>query len=452
MTTNILTKIKKYLWLTGVSVSVLLISILLSIKIGYSGDIIKGVVIGVGLVTGLMMVILFLISPRVPILIFYAIRPSLGSLMEPALISGTSISIALGAPLRAILLLGGILYLLISRTNIFRKPGGLLYPLFLLVTLLSTFNSMDFISALREWGKILSYFIIFAILTNIGTKKEDIPYFLIVLIISLLVPMTVGFYQLVSGTGLYKAGFHRITGTFHIPNEYAAYLIFPLLIGIAFSLDNTLSMIQRSGFAFLALGVALSLFFTYTRASWLGMFIGLMIMGMIRYKSLLFICPLAILILLLFVPLESLRMQEIVTGQGSLYARLHIWERMFPLVISSPVWGHGFTDFDDLAEKFLGRSTVGQSDYFKILVEVGLIGLITFLCLMLRVLRVIYINYRYAEEPRLKDFLLATFGFIVATMIISFFETNAAFRWHVWIPAGIACGIEVNKDKGSLPR
>jgi O-antigen ligase len=295
---------------------------------------------------------------------------------------------------------------------------------------ISMVESPDKIRAIKEWGRIGSLVFIY-VLAGLSFKGEkDVRQFVKVLLLSLIIPLGLAGYQLITNTGYVSQleGVHRIMGTFGNPVVFALYLTFPLLLCITMFMDRKMRYEGRFFFGFGVLLFACSLFLTYTRSSWFGLMAGIMVIGLKRSKGLLVGAALLALLVLLVVPLESIRLGEFTTGRLSFSGRIAGWKMMLPLVKDYPIFGHGLTSFGDVTT---------QSDHVRLLLETGFLGWIVFLCLILVLLKALLKTYRSLQPGIEKNFVLAYLAFFVCTIVISFSETNALLQYYVWIPAGI---------------
>jgi O-antigen ligase len=386
-----------------------------------------------GVVVGSSLTIMFLTKPRIAILTYVLIFPTLQIVMHEVVpIPGSGATVAIGGPLQAIILLAGIYLLPKSHLRISRTPVAWLYLLLVLIMGVSILGSADKIRAIKEWGRIGSFAVIYLLAMDLFRDEKDMSKYLTVLFLSLIVPMFFSAYQLYTRTGYIselETQYNRIMGTFGNPNEYAMFMNFPLLLSITMFLDKEIARMKRGFFMASGLLLLVSLFLTYTRASWFGVLAGLLVIGYKRNRSLLFLLPVFAACVVFIVGLQSIRLGEFSTGELVFSGRLWGWKNMLPLVLNKPVLGHGLTDFGDVAT---------QSDHVRLLLETGVVGWLVFVLLLSTVLINVNRNYSAATSPLERNFLLAFLAYMVCVAVVGFAETNTAFQWYVWIPAGIA--------------
>lgn len=170
-------------------------------------------------------------------------------------------------------------------------------------------------------------------------------------------------------------GFLRSFSTFNQSFPFALFLMLVLLIGLPIALTDPRRL--RNRLFLLALPVyGLGLLTTIVRAAWLGLGVGLLYLGIRRFRSLLLPIPLA-LVALLFLPTS---LGAAALSSSSSQERVGLWERNVATVLAHPL-GVGIGASGSASEKAaeLDRSdaSIYQPDnyYYKTLYELGLLGL-----------------------------------------------------------------------------
>ena len=114
-----------------------------------------------------------------------------------------------------------------------------------------------------------------------------------------------------------------------------------------------------------------------------GLIVGLIVIGIIRYRTLLLIVPLVVAALVLAVPntvhrFNDLSQEQTAQDSGNTFvSRVGLWRQNLPKVNQEPVIGHGWGSIGVTA----GRLT--HSDYVRTAVETGLLGFGAFVALLL---------------------------------------------------------------------
>jgi hypothetical protein len=170
-------------------------------------------------------------------------------------------------------------------------------------------------------------------------------------------------------------GFLRSFSTFNQSFPFALFLMLVLLIGLPVALTHPRRL--RNRLFLLSLPIyGLGLLTTIVRAAWLGLGVGLLYLGVRRFRSLLLPLPLA-LVALLFLP-SSLGAAAL--SSSSSRERVGLWESNVATVLAHPL-GVGIGASGSASEKTaeLGSrdASIYQPDnyYYKTLYELGLLGL-----------------------------------------------------------------------------
>ncbi|PIT89149.1 MAG: hypothetical protein COU27_01850, partial [Candidatus Levybacteria bacterium CG10_big_fil_rev_8_21_14_0_10_36_7] len=138
-----------------------------------------------------------------------------------------------------------------------------------IVTLLSTLYSVEPLTSLIESLKLFNIFFLFiAGYILIKAEKISLKEMIFTTLLSACVPILVGLYQLVTGTGLTTDDVHgRILGTLAHPNVFAFLVLWLLFFYVQFT---HITQEYRSSKRFqhiLGAFLFLLLLFTYTRAA-----------------------------------------------------------------------------------------------------------------------------------------------------------------------------------------
>jgi hypothetical protein len=177
-------------------------------------------------------------------------------------------------------------------------------------------------------------------------------------------------------------GFLRSFSTFNQSFPFALFLMLVLLVGLPIALTDPRRL--RNRLFLLGLPVyGLGLLSTIVRAAWLGLAVGLLYLGLRRFRSLLLPLPLA-LVALLFLP-SSLGAAAL--SSSSSRERVGLWESNVATVLAHPL-GVGIGASGSASEKSAqlagSDASIYQPDnyYYKTLYELGLLGLWLLLLLL----------------------------------------------------------------------
>ncbi|MFN0028899.1 MAG: O-antigen ligase family protein [Acidimicrobiales bacterium] len=204
-------------------------------------------------------------------------------------------------------------------------------------------------------------------------------------IASLVIPTLISIEQLVGPRQLDAyLTVSRIRGSFVHPNPFATYLVILAVMALALR-PHLRRWAQFASMAVFATATVLILF-TYARAAWVALIVGILIIGACQDKRLLVAAVGGALAALLLVPSVSARLSDLGETQyvangspNSLAWRIGYWQRLLPLASESPVTGIGLDRvMARTPEALMPHNTVVQA-----LVETGIVGLTALVGLVL---------------------------------------------------------------------
>ena len=238
--------------------------------------------------------------------------------------------------------------------------------------------------------KYIQYFVLFFLIINsIEDQKQVRRYWLAVLVTALIVG-AIGLAQ-IPGGGRVTAPFE---GDSPEPNTFAGYLAFVILIclALALSLPNNR---RRISYFFIAAFLFLPFLFTLSRASYLGFIPGLAVVLILNHQRVVSYTLLALFLTILIFPNifpQAIRDRIAFTftqapqaGQVTVFgqrldtstsARLRSFQDAVEAFYQEPIVGYGVTGWSFI-----------DAQYFRTLLETGLVGLMAFLFLLYRLFR-----------------------------------------------------------------
>src|SRR5260221_5128731 len=156
---------------------------------------------------------------------------------------------------------------------------------FLILAFAAVIYSPVQLEALRKFFTYFCFFVMFSFGFAVVRSERDLLYFLKMIVLSSVPPVTYGLVQIATGLDLYDDG--RIRSTFSHPNIFAFFII--IIIGIILFLQCT-SRLKTSGRYRLVLSVYLFpllilLIFTKTRKAWIGCAVEVFVYGMGYYRK-----------------------------------------------------------------------------------------------------------------------------------------------------------------------
>lgn len=266
---------------------------------------------------------------------------------------------------------------------------------FIVIATFSIFNSAKLADSIAFIFKLLSLCALFLLSYNLIKHIDDAKKILNIIIYSSIVPIVYGIFQVITKQGVIQdlTGYIRLNSTFAISNPFAFYLgiviLTVLLLQISFS---------STKFKFLHILITLCgivcLYFTYVRAIWIALAISLIIMALIERKIRKLLFVFSIVILLFFSEGIANRFQDISQqpkkGTSSLEFRFIIAEQLIKNALPHHVIiGSGIGTSEDVAGRFTDFQNLPHNDYLRVLLETGVLGLITYGIFLLSFLKFI---------------------------------------------------------------
>ncbi|SIS91133.1 O-antigen ligase family protein [Alicyclobacillus vulcanalis] len=238
------------------------------------------------------------------------------------------------------------------------------------------------------------YDMLFGLLLPFVVEPEDTPYFLyIAAALAMLIGLD-GVLQYILAVpippGWVDVGEHVRTRVFSVlksPNELGAYMemMAPLIIGMGLAETNRIRK-----WIFLIGGVIClgTLLLTYTRGAWLGLGVGVILVALAFERRLL-----AVVVVLgvigFFLPPIHHRIMDLFSQvyyiKSSQGGRLVRWQQAFDQLAGSPLFGAGLGRYGGAVASDKGLSIYSDNYYAKVLGESGLVGLVLFFALHIRI-------------------------------------------------------------------
>lgn len=230
--------------------------------------------------------------------------------------------------------------------------------------------------------------------------------------------------------------------------EFAVFLI-----GIASFVKRRLLKI---GIWLVAFTCIYCLVFSFSRGGYLGFLTGLFTLGVIKERKLLVVLLVILVAWQSLVP-TAVTERVLMTYQdgqieSSAGERMTIWQDALQVISEAPVFGTGFDTY-----KFLGR--VGPYNdthnyYLKILLELGFVGLLLFLCVLGGAAEMSWRLFRRAKDPFLSSLGCAFLSMIVCAAVVNFFGDRWSYlqvNGFLWILLGCnARGLVMLKQKQEM--
>jgi len=329
-----------------------------------------------------------------------------------ALPGGMSPSAALGLAL----ITAGLAYIFLCRVRFDRNPVSLAFLGFLVVSSLPFFEFQRF-AGLYDWLRVLSVWVLYVLLVHLLRQLEQIKTLVKVLLASSFIPLSVGLYQIVSGTAPVAGGFIRVNGTFVWASGYARFLIMMIILAVMLFLYTKSKWWKIAALIYLGL-MGTALVATNSRGSWLSLAIALLAIAFLRQQKLLPVLLLLGFGLVVMFPGIGERFSDLLSSQNTFITRRLGWEAALASYQDLPLSGLFFGAGWGYLYEF-GLSSIGlfdtpiHNDYVRLLVETGAIGLIAYL-----IIYAIMTYYAFRSLVNTSDQYLQTLNLVFIGVLI----------------------------------
>jgi len=387
-------------------------------------------------ITGAIFLMVFFRKPSLLLYLSILLVPLLPSIGRYTTIElkGLYYSINIGGILNIGLTLL-VLALLILRGKVSNHRLSLPISLFLGISLLSIIYSPSPFMSLRQWFRyampMMLYFLILEIFTETEGRRKILP----IVLLSSIIPVFAGYYQLFMGdTPHIVSGLNRIYGTLGHPNPYATFLVVIMLLSI-FLYFNPPAGARAWPYLCYFWALLPLLFFTYTRIAWGAFFLSTSLLGILRYRKFYFALFLAGILILLILPDVLNMLATRLTPDASVWQRFDLNAFAIQLFKESPIVGQGIGSYQLLSKSlfYTPYSSYGRevgitphNDYLRFLSEVGILGLSAFLFMIYSALRVSFKVF-HLEDLNKKNYGAFLISLIAA--ILSIGITDQGFEY-----------------------
>lgn len=396
-----------------------------------------------------------------------------------------------------------IFQLLTKKIKLQKTPLNLPLLLFLTICLASiVINTVPLNVGFLGLRMLFRYILIFLIIIHLKPTKNQIKnlvYLMLVIVIleaglglaqkfigypldNLLLPRQekiVGEITLTTGTEQVWAYGQRIFATLGRYDQLGTFLAFFILLFIGLLYQKYLSQKNKLWLALWLITSLGALLFTYSRSSWFGFLLGLFIIGYLikKDKKIIKLYALGVGVIIVYLLISPLIVSQLIDSpQTSISERFfeafsyRRWQgeyyglgRLFfivktPTVVvaSSPLWGvgpgqygggaarglHNTAIYDQLSLPFGIWGTEGHIDnnWLSIWGEIGTLGLIFCIWLMLALFKMSYQVYKKSTDNFSQGLALGFCGIVIAVCLNAFLATMFEVRTlalYFWLFAGL---------------
>lgn len=290
--------------------------------------------------------------------------------------------------LAVLFMVAAALWLLAQYRSRGALPGSSLrraLAVFAVAGLISVIGSGRPLVSAVEGLRFLAVVLMFAVLEQLMRDRAAMRRFLLAAYASTLFPLLYTAAGLLGGNPAAEdvGGFQRLTGPFIQSNTFARYLMLMLVFGVALypHLERRLRVPMAGILAF----SSVCLLLTYTLAAFVGVVVGLVVVGALQSRRVLAGLAVVGVASLLLVPQLVDRFGTAAkpgtaasTNGNSLAWRLDYWAEVIPLANANPVNGIGLNGTQYLTVD----AEPPHNDVVRAYVETGLLGLGAYLALL----------------------------------------------------------------------
>jgi O-antigen ligase len=318
------------------------------------------------------------------VLLLVAVRPSLDLFADRTLASYHGVTLNPASVFAVLVIAVGAPYMVERWRQLRRAPSILPYLTFAGIAMIGLFVAAATGPAVTEWMRLCAVLVTYALAYLAVNSPAAVARLLAAIVASAVVPAAVGIGQWATNSTQAIGDLNRANGTFLQPDPYGIYLAVVTVAALA------LVFAARGPWRWLALAVmamtGTALVLSYTRTGWVMVVLGALVLGIARYRVLLVLVPLAIVIAVVALRgvhsrVQSVnQQQEVQYGTGdSFHTRVELWRQNPPKAEQKPLTGLGLGSIVQETD----TAAHVHSDYVRALVETGVFGFLAFVWLLL---------------------------------------------------------------------
>lgn len=375
----------------------------------------------------------------------------------------------------SLLLLGVALRALTLRRPVFSLPITAPYLIFLAIPVVTLIWSPTPVESLKGIFRFVGYYAIMWLIVDVIQTRQRLRHMMVALLLAPIIPIVTSFMQAVTGGGqTIWAGelFNRVYGLAGGPFTLAYFLVLLIPLALVFFIESSpedseggVWQFRKGLLAVLLIGAGAALLLTFIRGAWFALVAAILLLGLLRgslrYRQLLLTIPvIAGGVLIVFSPALD-RLAQVADPTSTLFGRIEVWKLAVDWITNSPLAflaGLGMKSFEyfyilqaapNVAGLYWRRESflIGNRPHNEILgfwLDVGLIGLIAFIAVVVIVLRQAWQIFRRAEDQPLRlfalAFLIGAAGLIIGAMGDNVFSQPSVASYF-WIMAGLIMAI-----------
>ncbi len=289
--------------------------------------------------------------------------------------------------------------------------------------------------------KFIQYFVVYFMVVNNLRDRKQFERFLLALLATAALASLIGILQIPSGLRV-SAPFEGGSGE---PNTFGGYLVLMLAVVAGLYLTNE-SPDRRLVLPFLAILFVVPLLFTLSRASYVALIplaVGLLVFSQrklfmasaLAFSLVLvpFLLPKVVADRVFYTFTQPYHPSQAEIGavrlDTSTSARIRSWKQAAADWPKHPIFGYGVTGYEFV-----------DSQYFRVLLETGLVGLLAFLSLQISLFRRARDIFRSTQDPLFKGVALGFLAGFIA-LIVHSIGTNTFIIVRIMEPFWFLAGM-----------
>jgi len=265
--------------------------------------------------------------------------------------------------------------------------------------------------------KYIEYFIVYFMAVNNLYERKQIKNYTIAMVVTCIIASLIGIAQIPTGARV-SAPFEGEVGE---PNTFGGYLVLMISMMAGLYLTSE-SNKYKTAYLLISILFSIPLMFTLSRSSWIAilpMYLALIIFS--KKKKLLIGGLVIMLTVVPFALPSAVKQRVLVTTQQQIQkgqkriggvridtsasARIESWQEAVKDWSEHPLLGYGVTGY-----KFM------DAQYFKVLIDTGLLGFVAFIMLLIALLKQGIHTYHTVNDSLYKGLSLGFIGGTVAMM------------------------------------
>ncbi|PLX28102.1 hypothetical protein C0583_02620 [Candidatus Parcubacteria bacterium] len=385
--------------------------------------------------------LLAFLFPKIGIFLIIFIRPILDIFGSEDILNITGVGLNT-ASLFALATITYSVWIIIWKKSTKTPPLSLPWLIFLGAAFFSSFISLSLKISISEFLRLLSIFALFFIAYN-TINKHNYAQFIKTVILSALIPSGFAVYQFITKTGItlpFEGIYNRIYGTFAHPNLFAYYLVLAIGLSVFILLSNKRKEMNNYFFAIPLVFFLVMLTLTYTRGAWLAIVLMFSIIGVLRFRSLLIAFLVFIIAFYIFVPVVQNRVNDLFNSSpdSSISWRKTLWKDALGYYQEKPITGFGTGLAQTLILSKRGEemgSPDPHNDYLKIALENGILGLASYLLLIISLLITLLEHFKKNTHSAVVNISLLLLAISASLFVMSLADNilrNTALMWAYW--------------------